>query len=162
MVRIFCDYNLGDDCVYGLFGVFIIFWMYFLAFFYYHSVPLDDNRKNAKKSTKKLCSDFLNDFFCIYIIMLYARFLANFKSRFCKMDIFLFFKNVQNEKLPTNLDRPFFGDSKFGKYAVYLQKAPPDLGCLCYKHKTWIIISLKCCQTRFAFSKCATGPSLLW
>jgi len=25
------------------------------------------------------------------------------------MDIFLFFKNVQNQKLPTNLDRPFFG-----------------------------------------------------
>jgi hypothetical protein len=41
--------------------------------------------------------------------MLYVRFLANFESRFCKMDIFLFFKNVQNEKLPTNLDRPFFG-----------------------------------------------------
>jgi len=50
----------------------------------------------------------------IRCIMLYARFLANFGSRFCKMDIFLFFKNVQNQKPPTNLERPFFGDSKFG------------------------------------------------
>jgi hypothetical protein len=53
-------------------------------------------------------------------IMLYARFLPNFGSRFCKMDIFLFFKNVQNQKPPTNLDRPFFGDSKFG--ILYSQK----------------------------------------
>jgi len=52
--------------------------------------------------------------------MIYARFLANFESRFCKMDIFLFFKNVQNEKPPTNLDRPFFWDPIFGIYAVYL------------------------------------------
>ena len=51
-----------------------------------------------------------------HCIMLYARFLTNFGSRFCKMDIFLFFKNVQNEKPPMNLDRPFFGDSKFGKF----------------------------------------------
>ena len=50
----------------------------------------------------------------IHCIMLYARFLTNFGSRFCKMDIFLFFKNVQNQKPPTNLERPFFGDSKFG------------------------------------------------
>jgi hypothetical protein len=56
----------------------------------------------------------------IRCIMLYARFLPNFGSRFCKMDIFLFFKNVQNEKLPTNLDRPFFWDPIFGIYAVYL------------------------------------------
>jgi hypothetical protein len=52
--------------------------------------------------------------------MLYARFLPNFGRRFCKMDIFLFFKNVQNQKPPTNLERPFFWDSKFGIYAVYL------------------------------------------
>jgi hypothetical protein len=51
-------------------------------------------------------------------IMLYARFLPNFGSRFCKMDIFLFFKNVQNQKPPTNLDRPFFWDPIFGIYAV--------------------------------------------
>ena len=31
------------------------------------------------------------------------------------MDIF---KNVQNQKLPTNLDRPFFWDPNLGKYAV--------------------------------------------
>jgi len=66
---------------------------------------------------KIMQSNFLpkNDFCCI---MLYARFLPNFKSRFCKMDIFLFFKNVQNQKLPTNLDRPFFWDPNLGKYAV--------------------------------------------
>ena len=59
-------------------------------------------------------SNFLpkNDFRCI---MLYARFLPNFKSHIYKMDIF---KNVQNEKLPTNLDRPFFWDPNLGKYAV--------------------------------------------
>jgi len=57
------------------------------------------------------------DFRCI---MVFARFLTNFGSRFCKMDIFLFFKNVQNEKPPTNLDRPFFWDPIFGIYAVYL------------------------------------------
>jgi hypothetical protein len=56
-----------------------------------------------------------NDFCCI---MLYARFLPNFGSRFCKMDIFIFFKNVQNEKPPTNLDRPFFWDPIFGIYAI--------------------------------------------
>ena len=63
---------------------------------------------------KNMQSNFLakNRICCI---MLYARFLTNFGSRFCKMDIFLFFKNVQNEKPPMNLDRPFFGDSKFGK-----------------------------------------------
>jgi hypothetical protein len=44
-------------------------------------------------------------------IMLYARFLANFGSHIYKMDIF---ENVQNEKPPTNLDRPFLG-SQFGK-----------------------------------------------
>ena len=53
-----------------------------------------------------------------HCIMLYVRFLTNFGSRFCKMDIFLFFKNVQNEKPPTNLDRPFFWDPNFGIYAV--------------------------------------------
>ena len=53
-----------------------------------------------------------NDFRCI---MLYARFLTNFKSHIYKMDIF---KNVQNQKLPTNLDRPFFGIPILGKYAV--------------------------------------------
>ena len=53
-----------------------------------------------------------NDFRCI---MLYARFLTNFKSHIYKMDIF---KNVQNQKLPTNLDRPFFWDPNLGKYAV--------------------------------------------
>jgi len=53
-----------------------------------------------------------NDFCCI---MLYARFLPNFKSHIYKMDIF---KNVQNQKLPTNLDRPFFWDPNLGKYAV--------------------------------------------
>ena len=51
-------------------------------------------------------------------IMLYARFLTNFGSRFFKLDIYPFFKNVQNEKLPTNLDRPFFWDPNLGKYAV--------------------------------------------
>ena len=51
-------------------------------------------------------------------IMLYARFLQNFKSHIYKLDIF---KNVQNEKLPTNLDRPFFGGiPNLGFYAVYL------------------------------------------
>jgi hypothetical protein len=53
-------------------------------------------------------------------IMLYARFLTNFGSRFLKLDIFLFFKNVQNQKPPTNLDRPFFWDPNLGKYEVYL------------------------------------------
>jgi hypothetical protein len=61
-------------------------------------------------------SNFLpkNDFHCI---MVFARFLTNFGSHIYKMDIF---KNVQNEKLPTNLDRPFFWDPIFGIYAVYL------------------------------------------
>jgi len=53
-------------------------------------------------------------------IMLYARFLPNFGSHFLKLDIYPFFKNVQNEKLPTNLERPFFGDSKFG--ILYIKK----------------------------------------
>ena len=53
-------------------------------------------------------------------IMLYARFLTNFGSRFLKLDIYPFFKNVQNEKLPTNLDRPFFWDPNLEKYAVHL------------------------------------------
>jgi hypothetical protein len=56
----------------------------------------------------------------IRCIMLYARFLANFGSRFLKLDIYPFFKNVQNEKPPMNLDRPFFWDPNLGKYAVYL------------------------------------------
>ena len=54
---------------------------------------------------KNMKSNFLpkNDFRCI---MLYARFLPNFGSHIYKMDIF---KNVQNEKPPTNLDQAFFG-----------------------------------------------------
>jgi hypothetical protein len=47
----------------------------------------------------------------IHCIMVFARFLPNFKSHIYKMDIF---KNVQNEKLPTNLDRPFFGIPNLG------------------------------------------------
>jgi len=43
-------------------------------------------------------------------IMVFARFLPNFGSHFYKMDIF---KNVQNEKLPTNLERPFLQNSNF-------------------------------------------------
>jgi hypothetical protein len=63
---------------------------------------------------KIMQSKFLpkNDFHCI---MLYARFLTNFKSHIYKMDIF---KNVQNQKLPTNLERPFFWDPNLRKYAV--------------------------------------------
>jgi hypothetical protein len=53
--------------------------------------------------------------------MLYVRFLTNFGSRFLKLDIYPFFKNVQNQKPPTNLDRPFFWDPIFGIYAVYLR-----------------------------------------
>ena len=37
-------------------------------------------------------------------------FFANFNSHILKMDIYPFFKNVQNEKPPMNLDRPFFWD----------------------------------------------------
>jgi len=58
---------------------------------------------------KKICSQTFyqkSEFSALWCLHV---FLPNFKSRFCKMDIFLFFKNVQNEKLPTNLDRPFFG-----------------------------------------------------
>jgi len=65
-------------------------------------------KKASKNRPKKLCSDFLNDFFGIYTIMLYARFSPNFRSHFCKMDIFHFSKNVQNQKRPMNLDQPFF------------------------------------------------------
>jgi len=56
---------------------------------------------------KIMQSNFLskNDFRCI---MLYARFLTNFESHIYKMDIF---KNVQNENLEMNLERPFFQDS---------------------------------------------------
>jgi len=35
-------------------------------------------------------------------------FFANLRTRFYKMDIF---KNVQNENLEMNLERPFFQDS---------------------------------------------------
>ena len=65
-------------------------------------------QKAPKNRSKNLCSDILLHFFCICIIMLYARFSPNFGSHFCKMDIFHFSKNVQNQKRPTNLDQPFF------------------------------------------------------
>jgi hypothetical protein len=42
--------------------------------------------------------------------MVFARFLTNFGSHIYKMDIF---KNVQNEKPPTNLDQAFFWDTNF-------------------------------------------------
>ena len=64
--------------------------------------------KASKNRPKKLCSDILLHNFCICSIMLSARFSTNFGSHFCKMDIFHFSKNVQNQKRPTNLDRPFF------------------------------------------------------
>ena len=83
----------------------------FLGFFYFQKFPFSFFEKKFVK--KNMQSNFLRKT-TIRCIMLYARFLPNFGSRFCKMDIFLFFKNVQNQKLPTNLDRPFFGDSKFG------------------------------------------------
>jgi hypothetical protein len=54
--------------------------------------------------------------------MLYARFLPNFIFHFYKMDIFLFFKNVQNEKPRMNLEWPFFGDTKFGKIMLCKNK----------------------------------------
>ena len=38
------------------------------------------------------------------------------------MDIFLFFKNVQNEKPRMNLEWPFFGDTKFGKIMLCKNK----------------------------------------
>ena len=83
----------------------------FLGFFYFQIFPFSFFEKIFVK--KSMQSNFSRKN-RIYSIMVFARFLTNFGSHFLKMDIFLFFKNVQNEKLPTNLDRPFFGDSKFG------------------------------------------------
>ena len=74
--------------------------------FYYLLMIIE---KAPKNRPKKLCSDFLLHFFGICCNMLYARFSPNFGCHFYKMDIFPFFKNVQNQKRPTNLERPFFG-----------------------------------------------------
>ena len=86
------------------------FWVFFISK-YFQIFPFSFFEKKFAKKSMQSSFSRKNDFCCI---MLYARFLPNFKSHFIKMDIYPFFKNVQNEKLPTNLDRPFFGDSKFG------------------------------------------------
>lgn len=68
----------------------------------------------------------------IHCIMVFARFLPNVGSRFCKMDIFLFFKNVQNQKPPTNLETPFFGIPNLGFYHVQKQKMKNKTNLLTY------------------------------
>jgi hypothetical protein len=49
---------------------------------------------------KKLCSKNLHYFFGIYSILVINTFFANFIFHFLKMDIFTFFKNVQNQNSP--------------------------------------------------------------
>ena len=52
------------------------------------------------------------------------------------MDIF---KNVQNEKLPTNLDRPFFWDPIFGIYAIKKIKNKTNLLTYYKSYKIYLI-----------------------
>jgi len=98
----------------------IIFQWIFGVFWISKSFQLTPSDSASNNFCKKNMQSNFSKKNRICCIMLYARFLPNFGRRFCKMDIFLFFKNVQNQKPPTNLERPFFWDSKFGIYAVYL------------------------------------------